>query len=507
MDAFFSALILIASPETLAAIVLGSIVGIIFGSIPGLTFTIALALMVPLTFTLDTAPAVGLLLGTFVGGMTGGSVSAILIGIPGTPSAAATVIDGYQMTRSGKASLALGTAVIVSAFGGLVSLIVMMVSVDLVAKVALRFGPAEIFALVLFGMSTICGLSESSLVRGLIAGAIGLMLMTIGLDAIDGVQRLTFGTTALLQGVNLLVAMVALFALPQVIKTLLDYKLDRQVKIRAASVRAELPSFRQLKEHFGTMFRSAAIGTGIGAIPGTGGPIAAFLAYDNARRFSKDKDRFGKGAMGGVVAPETANNAVTGGTMIPLLSLGIPGDPATAIILGALLIHGLVPGPMLFQTHQTEVYIVYLSIVVAYLAVVAFQYYGIRLFVKVLQVPPQILAIAILVMCVVGVFAIRNSYVDVLMMIGIGLIGYFLIRVRIPITPIILGLVLGPTLERQFRTAMILSEGSYDIFYTSLPALFFFALTALVIGLQAYKSIKSMRARRKTARVEASSEA
>lgn len=501
MDAFLSALGLITSPEALAAIVFGSIIGIVFGSIPGLTFTIALALMVPLTFTMDTAPAIGLLLGTFVGGMTGGSVSAILIGIPGTPSAAATVIDGYQMTRAGKASLALGTAVVVSAVGGLISLMIMMVSVDLVARVALQFGPAEIFALVLFGMSTICGLSGTSLVRGLIAGVIGLMLMTIGLDAIDGVQRMTFGTVALLQGVNLLVAMVALFAIPQVIQTLLDFKLKRQVKVRAQSVRAELPSIRQLWQNAGVMFRSAAIGTGIGAIPGTGGPIAAFIAYDSAKRFSKDKSRFGKGAVEGVVAPETANNAVTGGTMIPLLSLGIPGDPATAIILGALLIHGLVPGPLLFQTNPTEIYVIYLSITVAYLSVVAFQYFGIRFFVQILRVPPQILALAIMLMCVVGVFAIRSSFVDVAMMLCIGLIGYGLLRARIPITPIVLGLVLGPTLENQFRRAMILAdaEGSYALFYASPAALFFFALTALVLGLQAYTTIKSKRAKSKEA--------
>jgi putative tricarboxylic transport membrane protein len=482
MQDFAAALSAVSDPMTLLAILAGSVIGIIFGSIPGLTYSMALALVLPLTFGIDTAPAVGMLLGTYIGGMTGGSVSAILLGIPGTPSAAATVLDGYQMTRQGKAGLALGTAVVASAFGGLFSLAVMVVSVDLVARLAIRFGPVEIFALVLFGLSTICGLAGKSLVRGLIAGVIGLLLMTIGLDEMDGVARMTFGWTPLLSGVDLLVAMVGLFAVPQVMQTLIDYRTGRALTLRAADVRAELPGLGLLRRNFGLMCRCAGLGTGIGAIPGTGGPIAAFLAYDHARRFSPDKEKFGKGAVEGVIAPETANNSVTGGAMIPLLSLGIPGDPATAVMLGGFLIHGLVPGPMLFTQHKTEVYIVYLAVFVAYIAVVLFQYFGIRAFVKLLRIPPHLLSVGILVMCGVGTFAIRNSFLDIYIMTGVGLIGYLLTRARVPVTPIILGLVLGPTMEREFRTAMILSEGSYGTFFDSVPALVFYALTLAVIA-------------------------
>jgi TctA family transporter len=272
--------------------------------------------------------------------------------------------------------------------------------------------------------------------------------------------------------------MVGLFAVPQIIHTLAEWRGGREIHLRPESVRAELPSLRQLRENFGLMMRSAAIGTGIGAIPGAGGPIASFLAYDQARRFSRNKENFGKGELSGVVAPETANNAVTGGTMIPLLSLGIPGDPATAIILGGLLIHGLAPGPLLFTEHRVEVYAIYLSILVAYVMLLLFQYFGIRAFVHVLRVPQHILAVVVAILCVIGSFAIRNSFVDVYVMIGIGLLGYLLLRARIPVTPIILGLVLGPTLEREFRTALILSEGSLNIFYTSMPAMLFFGLTA-----------------------------
>jgi putative tricarboxylic transport membrane protein len=497
MQEMLAAATQIADPIVLVAIVAGSVIGIIFGSIPGLTFTMALALVLPLTFKLDTAAAVGMLLGTYIGGMTGGSISAILIGIPGTPSAAATVFDGYPMAKQGRAGLALGIAVLASAFGGIFSLAVMMVLVDLIARLAIEFGPVEIFALVLFGMSTICGLAEKSLLRGLIAGVIGLLLMTIGLDEIDGVERLTFGWVPLQQGVNLVVAMVGLFAVPHIMQWLIDYKLGRSRVQPAEDVRARMPSLSMLWQNSWLMTRCAALGTGIGAIPGTGGPIAAFLAYDHARRFSAHKDKFGQGQPEGVFAPETANNAVTGGAMIPLLSLGIPGDPATAVMLGGLLIHGLVPGPLLFREHKTEVYIIYFAILIAYLAVVAFQIWGIRAFVKLLKVPPHILAVCILVMCVVGTFAIRNSFLDVYMMAGIGLIGYLLLRAQIPLAPVVLGLVLGPTMEKEFRTAMILSEGDYMTFFQSVPALIFYALTLLIIGLHFFSQMREARGSQK----------
>lgn len=473
----------VANPIALLAIVAGTIIGVIFGSIPGLTYSMALALVLPLTFGLDTPAAIGMLLGTYIGGMTGGSVSAILLGIPGTPSAAATVIDGYRMTRQGRAGLALGSAVLASALGGIVSLLVMIVSVDLVARLAIRFGPVEIFALVLFGMSTICGLAEQSLIRGLIAGVIGLLLMTVGLDEMEGVPRMTFGWAPMIQGINLLVAMVGLFAVPQVIDTLVKYRQGRTQTAEASDVRAELPGLPILKKSFGLMMRSAGLGTVIGSIPGTGGPIAAFLAYDQAKRFDKDKSRYGKGAVEGVMAPEAANNAVTGGAMIPLLSLGIPGDPATAVMLGGFLIHGLVPGPLLFSEHRADVFVIYLAIFIAYIAVVLFQYFGIRAFVRLLRIPPHLLAVGILIMCGIGSFAIRNSFLDVYTMAAIGFVGYLLMRARIPVTPIVLGLVLGPTMEREFRTALILSEGSYATFFQSVPALFLYVLTLGVIAL------------------------
>ena len=483
MDALNQAFSLALSYNAILATLAGTVVGIIFGAIPGLTYSMALALMLPFTFGMEPAAAIALLLGVYIGGMTGGSVSAILIGIPGTPSAAATVFDGYPMALKGQASVALGAAVIASVFGGLVSLAIMVLLLEQVAAFAIKFGPVEIFALVLFGLSTICGLAERSMVRGVVAGLLGLMLMIIGLDEIDGVARLTFGTVALQQGVNLLVAMIGLFAVPQVMTTFIDHGHKEAAKV-PGNVRATMPSLRQLKDRLWLSIRCAILGTGIGAIPGTGGPIAAFLSYDHARRFSKRPEDFGKGELSGVIAPETANNAVTGGAMIPLLSLGIPGDPATAVILGGMMIHGLQPGPMLFRTHLPAIYAIYISIFVAYLITLVVQIWGIRLFVRVLQVPSHLLAVCILVMCVLGSYAIRNSIFDVYTMAIMGLVGYVLLRLHIPVAPVVLGLVLGGTLETQFRTALILGEGSYQGFVDSKVALFFFALIALTLGMQ-----------------------
>jgi putative tricarboxylic transport membrane protein len=479
------------TPEALAATATGAIVGLVFSAIPGLTFSTALALMMPFTFGLEPVPAIGMLLGIYSGGMTGGAVASILLGIPGSPSAAATVFDGYQLARKGEASVALGASVVASAFGGLFSLVVMMMLIEQVAAVAIRFGPAEIFALVLFGLSTICGLAERSMLRGLVAGVLGLMMMTIGLDELDGVGRLTFGTIQLQQGINVLVAMIALFAVPQVITTFIEHRTSpgSAAVPMTEEVRGILP-LRRLAPYWGLMVRSSLIGTTVGAIPGLGGPVAAFLAYDHARRFSRNPEEYGKGELGGVVAPEAANNAVMGGALIPLLSLGIPADAATAIILGGLLVHGLQPGPLLFQTSLDIIYAMYITIVVSWVVILLVQVAGIRLFVRVLRVPRHLLGVCILVLCGIGSYAMRNAVFDVYLMAIVGLFGYLLQRMRIPLAPVLLGLVLGRTLEQQYRTALILSEGSHRVFVESPAAAFFLALTLLVVSWQIWSSLR-----------------
>jgi putative tricarboxylic transport membrane protein len=485
--------------DAIFGVALGTVVGLVFGAIPGLTFSMALALMLPVTFAMSASAGMAVLLGTYMGGMTGGSVSAILLGIPGTPSAAATVFDGHPMAKQGRASVAMATAVIAAVFGGLFSLSVMMVVAEPIARVAIAFGPAELFALVLFGLSTICGLAEKSLVKGTVSGVIGLMLVVVGMDPIMGTPRLTFGITDLLQGFNLVVSMIGLFAVPQVLAAFVDYRRNgaNAGVALANEVRVALPGWREMKSNLWLMLRCASIGTVIGAIPGTGGPIAAFLGYDHARRFSRRKELFGTGILEGVIAPEAANHGVTGGALIPLFTLGIPGDPATAIMLGGLMIHGLTPGPMMFQNNLSEVYAVYISIVLSYVLVLLIQLVGIRIFVKVLQIPYHYLMVIILVMCTLGSYAIRNSIFDVYVMGGLGGIGYVLLRIGVPIPPMVLGLVLGELLESKYRSALTLSDGNFDVFYTSPIADFFFAATALILGLQVLSMVRKVWAGRR----------
>jgi putative tricarboxylic transport membrane protein len=492
MAAIMTALETAATWQVLAATLFGSVVGLIFGAIPGLTYSMALAMVLPLTFGMGNEPAIAAMLSTYIGGMTGGAISAILIGVPGTPSAAATVFDGHMLAKNNQASLAIGTATVAAGIGGILSLLIMLISVQVLARIALAFGPAEISALVIFGLSTICGLAEKSLVRGMIGGVLGLMVMIIGQDPIDGLERFTFGSVTMLQGVDLLVAMIGLFAVPHAIAVLARWRRGNESKVEALAVRVELPTVALMLKYWWNLLRSGLIGTVIGAIPGTGGPIAAFLAYDQAKRFHKHPDRMGKGDLAGVIAPEAANHAVTGGAMIPLLGLGIPGDPATAIILGGLLIHGIQPGPLLFAEKPAVIANIYVLFLLAYIVVVLLQLYGVRLFVHALRAPPHLLAAGILVMCAVGSFAIRNTLFDVMVMMLVGLAGYLLLRVRIPVAPILLGLVLGPTLEREARTALIMSQGNWSIFFSSVPSLLFFGLTVLVIGAHV---VGSMRAR------------
>lgn len=464
----------------LMANLVGVIIGILFGSIPGLTFSTALILVLPVTFVFDPIVAMSLLLGVFVGGMTGGSVSSILLGIPGTPSAAATVIDGFPMRQKGEAGKALGIAVIASIMAGLISLSLLVVVAPYIARFALKFGSAEIAALVLFGLSTIIGVSSGSILKGLVSGFLGLMFMSVGLDPIMGTHRYTFGHAPLYAGVDLLAAMIGLFAIPQIIRDLPRGK-EEAVEISDAGVHSELPTWSDLKRCLGVIVRGALIGTGVGAIPGTGGPIAAFLSYDVNKRLSKRKKLWGTGVIEGVAAPEAGNNGVTGGALIPLLTLGIPGDPGTAIMLGALLIHGLQPGPLLFQKNAEVVYGIFAALFLANILTLLVQWYGIRLFVKMLKVPKAYLLPIIMTLTIIGSYAVRNNLFDVYVMAAFGLLGCFLERYKFPTTPVILAIVLGPTLETEFRRALIQADGNYMVFLQSPIALTFIILTLAML--------------------------
>jgi len=449
--------------QNILASIIGVIFGLFIGSTPGLTISLGMVLLLPLTFKMSAVTSICLLLGLYASGMTGGSISAILLNIPGTPSASATAIDGYEMTRNGRAGEALGVAVTSSFFGGIFGLVCLVVAAPLIAKVALNFGAPELFAIVLLGITLICSFGQDSVIKGLISGVIGLIVMTVGLDPMMGTPRFTFNRVELQAGISFLPAMIGLFAIPQIllgiagrISVIPPYK---------SKISGVLPRIRNLAKLAKAMLIGSFIGTGIGAIPGAGGPIAVFLSYDYARKASRKRDNYGKGEPEGVAAPEASNNAVAGGALIPMLTLGIPGDPITAILLGALLIHGLIPGPLLFQQSARFVYSVFWAYLLANLMNLVLTFSTIKLWVKVLKVPEKILLPIILILCVVGTFALRNTFFDTGIMFCFGLLGYFMRKYGFPIVPMLLAIILGPNLEQQMRMSLIISEGDYTIFF------------------------------------------
>ena len=450
--------------QNIFAVMCGVIFGLFIGSTPGLTISLGMVLLLPLTFKLPAVTSVCLLLGLYASGMTGGSISAILLNIPGTPSASATAIDGYALTQKGQAGPALGTAVVSSFFGGIFGLVCLSLASPLIARFALRFGAPELFALVLMGLTLICSFGQASIVKALISGVLGLIIMTAGLDPMMGTPRFTFGVVNLQAGISFLPAMIGLFAVPQIILGISN-KIGAIPKY-GSRIQRVLPRFRDLTKLIKTMLLGAGIGTGIGAIPGAGGPIAVFLSYDYARKTSKNSREFGHGTLEGVAAPESANNAVAGGALIPMLTLGIPGDPITAILLGALIIQGLIPGPMLFLQSAQFVYSVFWAFLLANIMNLGLTLITLRLWVGVLKVPQRILLPVILTLCVVGTFALRNTFFDTGIMLCFGLLAYFMKKYGFPVVPMLLAIILGPQLEEHLRMSLIIAQGSPMIFVT-----------------------------------------
>ena len=337
-------------------IVFGTLTGIIIGAIPGLTVTMGIALLLPVTFGMNPLPAISMLLGIYAGGMYGGSITAILINTPGTPAAAATSLDGYPLAQKGEAGRALKMAIYSSTVGGLFSAFMLILIAPQLAKLALRFGPAEYTALVLLGLTVIAGISGSSLIKGLIAGSLGLLMSTIGLDPMLGVPRLTFGSIYLTSGLSTVPVLIGLFAIAEIFVNTENIGVEGKTMKLAKISGDQKVTFKEFRSHFWTMIKGSIIGTYIGIIPGIGSGVSAFVSYNEAKRSSKHPENFGKGEMAGVVASESANNGATGATLIPLLTLGIPGDVVTAVLLGAFMIQGLTPGPLLFKDHGSTMF-------------------------------------------------------------------------------------------------------------------------------------------------------
>ncbi len=468
--------VLILDPLNFMAFFTGFVAGVIIGALPGLTSPMGVALLIPFTYAMDPIPALAMLTALYCGGTFGGSISAILVRAPGTPAAAATTFDGYPLAQKGQAGKALGTACISSSIGGLFSILVLILLAPQLAAFALRFGPAEYFALSLFGLSMLSSISAHSTLKNLIGGLTGVLLAMVGIEEISGFSRFDFGLPELMHGISFVPVMIGLFAGSEVFRQVAR---TGRAQLLTRNVSITLPSWAEIKQMRGTMLRSSLIGTYIGILPAEGGTIASFIGYNEAKRFSKHPEKFGTGILEGVAAPETANNAATGGAMVPTLALGIPGSGTTAVILGAMMIQGLRPGPLLFIQHADLVYAIFVAMFLANLIFLVVGLGGAKIFAQVVRVPTYLLTPIIMVLCVVGSYALNNNIADVWIMIACAVVGFYMGRHGFSAAPIVLGLVLGPLIEVNFRRALIIFSNDVTPFLTRPYSALFLFLTVL----------------------------
>ncbi len=480
--------------STILAVAAGCLIGLIVGMIPGLTISTGIIIVLPLTFVLPPEISIALLLGLYVSGMTGGSFSAILLNIPGTPSASATALDGNPMASRGEAGRALGIAITASFVGGLFSFLCLYFIAPILADIALKFQSPDLFSLVFFGLTIICSFAAKSLIKGFLSAAIGLAIVTVGQDPMMGTHRFTFDEVNLIAGVHFLTALIGLFAVPQLVENFAEMAKSEAAAKSAAKIKSVLPSLSDLKLMRLPVSIGGVVGSFLGILPGAGGPIAAFISYDYSRRLSKQPDEYGKGSPQGIAAPEAANNAVTGGAIIPMMTLGIPGDPVTAILIGALLIHGLAPGPLLFVENGEFAYGLIFSFFWANIFNIIIALIGLRLLVKVLSIPKAFLMPTIAILCVIGSYALRNNFFDVYVMFGFGLLGLAMRWLNMPIIPLLLAMVLGRQLEEHLRVSLIASKNDISTFFTQPFSLFFLCLAAASVAWSFWAEYKSRQA-------------
>lgn len=478
MDVIMQAVVNVFTPLNFGGILFGTFVGIVIGALPGLSVNMGIALLFPLTFSFQGVGGILMLLGIYCGAIYGGSISAILLNTPGTPASAATTLEGYPMAvKHGQPGRALGLSTYASLFGGIFSAICLVLLAPKLASVAVTFSKPEYFALAVFGISIITSVSGKSVTKGLMGGLLGLFIATIGIDSISGKIRFTGGFSYLLGGLSFIPILIGLFAFSQVLLTV-EESFHEEKKPEKVKIDRIFPSLNDLKTTFISTFRSSIIGTFIGCVPGTGGDIASFISYDQARKWSRKKENFGNGEPDGLVAPEAGKNAVSGGALIPMLTLGIPGDGATAIMLGALMVQGLQPGPLLFVEQAPQVYSIFLGLLVANIVMGLFGFSLIKVFAKVMNIPKGILVPIIFVLTFVGAYAYNNSLIDVFVMVSFGFIGYFINKLEFSNSAIVIGIILGSLAETNFRGALMMSAGSFSIFATHRVCLIFLIISA-----------------------------
>jgi len=488
-----SGLLAIFSLKVLLLITGGTVLGILIGALPGLSATMGVALLIPLTFKLDALSGLAMLGGIYCGATYGGSISAILIGIPGTPAAIATTLDGTEMAKQGNAKKALAASAIASFFGGIFSATMLLIFAPKIAFLSLKFGSPELFMLSLLGLTLISSLSGRSILKGLIAGGIGLIFSTTGVDPYTGGLRFTFDNPNLYSGFNMIVVLIGLFCIPTIVFNYEDSIKSQQFSLKVTEELKGLCllSWNEIKSNIMLGLRCSMIGTIIGAIPGTGSDIAAFIGYHEAKRVSKTPEKFGTGMLEGVIGPESSNNGVTGGSLIPLLTLGVPGNAVSAVLLGGLLIQGLIPGFELFTKHATISYGFIFSLFVSNIVFAVLGISVVKYFIKVVELPLHFIMPIIIVLSMVGSYAIQNSSFDPKVVFVVGILAYFSKKLLdLPLAPIIIGLILGPIAERSFSQTMVMARAHESHILSFIFARPICIILTLCVGLLLYATLK-----------------
>jgi putative tricarboxylic transport membrane protein len=480
-ETFFHAFLAILTIENILAMVSGTLIGILIGALPGISTTIGLAVLIPLTFGIDPLIALGMMAGMYNGSIYGGAIPAVLINIPGTPSSIATTFDGYPLSRKGKSALALRIACYSSALGGVASALALMLFAPPLARLTVAFGPAEYFWVAVLGLSSVSLLLGADPVKGLIAACVGLLISTVGIDLLTGNMRFTFGRLELADGVNIIIVLIGLFALPRVL-LMAEQAVRTGVSGKDLRLRGGQLPWALVRSLIPNWTRSSLIGIIVGILPGAGGNMAAFLAYNEAKRASKDKDAFGQGSIEGLAAAETGNSADNASSMIPALSLGVPGNSIAALILGGLLVHGLQPGPALFRENPDIVYGFMIQMLLTSLLVLPLGgLIATTVFSQALRMPPVFLAPIIVGLMCLGVFTVSNSPFDLAVMLCFGILGYAMDRLHFPMPPLVLGVILGGLAESSLRTALRISRGDTTILFTNTISQILIAMILLTI--------------------------
>jgi len=483
MEAVISGADQLFNLSTLLTMFLGTIAGVIAAAIPGFTITMAIILTLPLTFGMPPLQGVATMLAVYVGGYTGGLISAALLGIPGTPSSVATTFDAFPMARRGEPGRALAIGIWASFGGAIISTVVLVIAAPPLALIAVKLGAWEYFSLIIFAMTIVASVAGKSMLRGLMAGMIGLLIATVGPDPLMGVPRFTFGTHLLGSGLPLLVVLIGIFAVSQLLREVEDVEQIKQGKalIPGKIVFHPIKTLSEVVTYPFNLIRSSLIGVLVGAIPGAGGSIANLVCYDYAKRGSKTPEKFGTGIPDGIVASESGNSATSGGGLIPMIALGIPGSAVDAILMASLMVHGIGVGPRLIIDHADLVYGMFMAMAIAAMMVLVVCLSSMRLFLGVTKIPKSVIVPVVLVLCLIGAFALTQRVTDLYLLLAVGIFGYVLSKLNYPLAPVVLGAILGPIGESNLRRALMINE-DWTLFLTRPVSLLLLVLAVLSIA-------------------------